>query len=49
MEKDVAHAAANEKGLVAVALECVADRIGEVAGIHGMIMRQKGGSGEAKK
>ena len=49
MEKDVAHAAANEKGLVAVVLECVADRIGEVPGIHGMIMRQKGGSKEAKK
>jgi hypothetical protein len=49
MEKDVAHAAANEESLVAVALEYVTDRIGEVPGIHGMIMRQKGGSNEAKK
>jgi hypothetical protein len=49
VEKDVADAAANEEGVVAVVLESVADRIGEVAGIHGTIMRQKGGSKEAKK
>ena len=39
MEKDVAHAAAHQEGLVAVALEGGANRIGEFAGIHGMIMR----------
>ena len=39
MEKDVAHAAAHQEGLVAVALEGDANRIGEFAGIHGMIMR----------
>jgi hypothetical protein len=49
VEKDVADAAANEEGVVAVVLESAADRIGEVAGIHGTIMRQKGGSKEAKK
>ena len=49
MEEEVAHAAADEKGLVAVALKRGANRIGEFAGIHGMIMRQKGGSEEVKK
>jgi hypothetical protein len=39
MEKDVTNAAPDEEGLVAVVLERVANRIGEVPGIHGMIMR----------
>ena len=42
MEKDVAHAAANEQSLAAMVLERVADRIGELAGFHGMIMRLEG-------
>ena len=42
MEKDVAHTAADEEGLVATALKGVANRIGEFAGIHGMIMRLGG-------
>jgi hypothetical protein len=39
MQKDVANAAADEESLVAVTLESFANRIGEFAGIHGMIMR----------
>ena len=39
MEEDIAHAAADEECLVAVVLERVANRIGEFAGVHGMIMR----------
>ena len=39
MEKDIANAAADEKGLVSLALKSGANRIGESAGIHGMIMR----------
>jgi hypothetical protein len=38
-KKDVAHAAADEEGLVTMALERFANRIGEFPGIHGMIMR----------
>jgi len=49
MEKDVANTATDEEGLVSVALERGADRIGEIPGVHGTIMRQKGGSEEAKK
>jgi hypothetical protein len=39
LEKDVANAAANEKSLVPLSLKRGANRIGEFAGIHGMIMR----------
>jgi len=49
MKEDVAHAAADEEGPVAVELKRVADRIGEFPGVHGMIMRQKERSDEAKK
>jgi hypothetical protein len=38
-EKNISHTAADKKGLVPVTLKRVADRIGEVPGIHGMIMR----------
>jgi len=48
-EKDVAHAAADEESLVAVTLKLVAHRVGEFPRVHGMIMRQKAGSDEAKK
>ena len=41
-EKDIAHAAADEEGLVTMALERVANRIGKFPGIHGMIMRLRG-------
>jgi hypothetical protein len=41
LEENIAHAATDEEGLVAVALKSVANRIGELAGIHGMIMRQR--------
>jgi hypothetical protein len=39
MKKDVAHTAADEEGLVSASLKGAANRIGEFAGIHGMIMR----------
>jgi hypothetical protein len=48
-KQDVAHTAAYEESLVAVALKLVADRIGEFPGVHGMIMRQKAESNEVKK
>jgi hypothetical protein len=38
-EKDVAHTAAYEERLMAVALKRIANRIGEFPGSHGMIMR----------
>src|SRR5215470_13564357 len=40
-EEKITHAAPNQQGLVALALQRVADRIGELPWIHGMIMRQK--------
>ena len=49
MEKDVAHAAADEKGLVTVALERGANRVGEFAGIHGTIMRLCGEVNEVEE
>jgi hypothetical protein len=49
IKKNVAHATSDEEGLVALALERVGDRVGEIAGIHGMIMRQKARSNEVKK
>lgn len=48
-KQDVAHAAADEESLVAVTLKLVAHRVGEFSRVHGMIMRQKAGSDEAKK
>lgn len=48
-EDKVAHAAADQESLMALALEGVTDRIGEAAWIHGTIMRQEEGSNEAKK
>ena len=49
IKKNVAHATADEEGLVALALEDVTDRVGEIARLHGMIMRQKARSNEVKK
>ena len=49
MKKDVAHAATDEKGLVAVALKGGANRIGEFAGIHGTIMRLWGEVNEVEE
>jgi hypothetical protein len=49
MEKDVAHAASDEKGLVAVELKRGTNRIGEFAGIHGMIMRLCGEVNEVEE
>ena len=49
MEKDVANATADEEGLVAVALKREADRVGEFAGIHGMIMRLGGEVNEVEE
>ena len=49
VEEEITHSAAREEGLISVALERVADRIGDFAGVHGEIMRQNGGSNEAKK
>src|SRR5258708_2681863 len=48
-EKNVAHAAADEESLVPVTLTLVAHRVAGCPGVHGMIMRQKAGSDEAKK
>jgi hypothetical protein len=48
-EKDIAHAAAHEESLVTVALESVANRIGEFPGIHGMIMRLGGEVNEVEE
>ena len=42
MEEDIAYGAAREERLKTVALECVANRIGKFAGIHGLIMRLGG-------
>ena len=42
LEENIAHAAADEEGLVAVALKGVADRIGEFPGVHETIMRLGG-------
>ena len=39
IQKDVPHATADEESLAAMALKRETDRIGEFAGIHGMIMR----------
>ena len=39
MEQQIADAAADQKGLVAAALERVADRIGQFPGVHRAIMR----------
>ena len=39
VEEEITHSAAREEGLISVALERVADRIGEFAGVHGEIMR----------
>jgi hypothetical protein len=39
MKQDIAHATADQQGLVAVSLKREANRVGEFAGIHGMIMR----------
>ena len=39
IQKDIAHATADEEGPAAVALKRDTNRIGEFAGIHGMIMR----------
>jgi len=39
LEQQIADAASGQQGLVAMALESFADRVGQVAGIHGMIMR----------
>jgi hypothetical protein len=49
LEKNVAHAAANEESLVAVALKSVANRIGEFPRIHGMIMRLGGEVNEVEE
>src|SRR5882724_947552 len=49
MKKDVANAATDEEGLVAVAMQRGANRIGEFAGIHGMIMRLGGEVNEAEE
>src|SRR5437879_1721313 len=49
LQEEITHGTARKKGLISAALERVANRIGEFAGVHGEIMRQKGGSNEAKK
>jgi hypothetical protein len=49
VEKDVTDATADEEGLVAVALKRGANRVGEFAGIHGMIMRQRGELNEVEE
>ncbi len=45
-EKQVAHAAAHHQRLVAAATERVADRVGQFAWRHAVIMRQSGPRGE---
>jgi len=40
IQEDIAHTATDEQRLVTVADQRVADRIGEFAGVHGLIMRQ---------
>ena len=49
IQKDIAHATADEESLSAVALKRSANRIGEFAGIHGMIMRLWGEVNEVKE
>ena len=49
VEKNIAHTATSEQRLVSAAFQDVADRIGQIPGIHGMIMRHKEISNEAKK
>ena len=49
VKKKIANAAPHEEGLVALALQRIANRIHELARVHRMIMRQEEGSNEAKK
>ena len=49
MEKDVAHASADEKGLVALTLKRGANRIGKFTGIHETIMRLWGEVNEVEE
>ena len=49
MEEDIADAASDEEGLMAVALKSIADGVGEFARIHGMIMRLWGEVNEVEE